>query len=353
MKKYIVRILCSLLCLSLLAGCASKPPADAPSDSASLSNGSVSSDGAEPLTIKLAHSFAPTHPVSVILEQVAQQVNEDSGGAVTLDVYGAGALGSNSEIAQQMISGEIDAVISGACDNYASFNPLIYVEDLPFLFSDYETAYAAYDGAYGDALKGLIDEQGCHTVCFWENGFRQVSNNVRPVISPSDMSGLKMRAANATLSIKFFECLDCTVTMIDQTELFSAMQQGMVDGQENPLTMILASSYYEVQKYCTLTNHIYLSCPVVFNADLWAGYPADVQELLTKAFTQGRDDQRAYSREMTSSAVEELREKGMQVDEVGNFNDWVDALSPVWDYYKAEYGADGEALIDLALQFTK
>ena len=304
------------------------------------------------ITIKIATSMAQTHPVVVALEEVKEYLAEQSEGKIVLDIYPAGALGSNGEIAQQMITGEIDAVVSGACDNYASFNPLIYVEDLPFLFSDYETAYAAYDGEYGDALKGLIDALGCHTVSLWENGFRQITNDVRPVTKPSDMAGLKMRAANATLFIKLFECLDCTVTMVDVTELFSALQQKMVDGQENPLPNILSSSYYEVQKYCTLTNHIYLSCPVVFNAAIWDSYGEEVQALLTEAFDGlGKTTQRALSREMAESAVETLTEYGMQIDEVDDFQEWVDTLAPVWDYFREQYGAEGEALIELATKY--
>ena len=348
MKKAISLVLC-LVMVFALAACGTQPAAPSAAPATGEPSAAPSAaPAADPIVIKMAHSFADTHPVSITLKQVAEAVAAESNGAVTLDIYGAGVLGSNGEIAQQMIAGEIDAVISGACDNYASFNPLLYVEDLPFLFEDYDTAYAAYDGAYGEALASMIDELGCHTVSFWENGFRQVTNNVRPVTHPTDMAGLKMRAANATLFIKLFECLGCTVTMVDATELFSALQQGMVDGQENPLTMILSSSYYEAQKYCTLTNHIYLSTPVVFNDETWNSFPADVQELLTNAFAKGRDDQRAYSREMTSTAVEELEAKGMEVSEVADYNEWVTALAPVWDYFVEEYGAEGQALIDIA-----
>ncbi len=304
------------------------------------------------ITIKIATSMAQTHPVVVTLEEVKEYLSEQSDGKIVLEIYPAGALGSNSEIAQQMIAGEIDAVVSGACDNYAAFNPLTYVEDLPFLFSDYETAYAAYDGEYGDALKGLIDALGCHTVSLWENGFRQVTNDVRPVTKPADMSGLKMRAANATLFIKLFECLDCTVTMLDATELFSALQQKMVDGQENPLTMILANSYYEVQKYCTLTNHIYLSCPVVFNASIWDSYGEETQALLTEAFDGlGKTNQRALSRELADEAVDLLTSYGMEINEVDDYQEWVDTLAPVWDYFREQYGAEGEALIELATKY--
>lgn len=354
MKKVFALILAMAMVLTLCACGATAPTATAaPAAPADGSSPAADAAPAEVTTIKLATSFVDTHPIVIALKEVAKDIEEKSNGTVKLDIYSAGALGSNSEIAQQMIAGEIDAVIAGACDNFASYNPLLYVEDLPFLFSDYDTAHAAYDGEYGQALAEMIDAVGCHTVSFWENGFRQVTNNVRPVTSPSDMAGLKMRAANATLFIKIFECLNCTVTMVDMTELFSALQQGMVDGQENPLTTILTSSFYEVQKYCTLTNHIYLSCPVVFNQDLWDGYGEDVQAILTEAFTAGRDNQRAINRDVADSAINELKENGMQVDEVADFDEWVTALAPVWDYFKDEYGAEGKALIEIATSSTK
>lgn len=348
MKRFLSLLLCVMLCMTVFAGCGSTDSGAKHTDSSSNAVGS--SNSGDVITIKLAHNFAASHPVSTTLESVAAELDEQSGGTIKLDIYGAGALGSNGEITQQMIAGEIDAVVNGACDNYAAYNPLLYVEDLPFLYPDVETAYKAYDGAYGEALAKIIDDIGCHTVAFWENGSRQMTNNVRPVTTPSDMAGLKMRSANATLFIKFFECLDCTVTMVDMSELFSALQQGMVDGQENPLNIILSSSYYEVQKYCTLTNHIYLSAPVVFNADVWNSYPAEVQDMLTKAFEKGTADQRAASQEMDSTARAKLEEHGMQVDDVTDHEEWVAALAPVWDFFKSEYGADGETLINLALQ---
>jgi len=348
MKK-VLAFLLALTMISALCACGQQAaPASSAAPAAADAPAASAADD-EVITIKLANSFAATHPCNVALEEVQKYLDEQTGGKIIVDVYPAGALGSNVEIAQQMIAGEIDAVISGACDNYASFNPLTYVEDLPFLFKDYESAYAAYDGEYGAALKAIIDELGCHTVSMWENGFRQVTNNVRPVTSPADMSGLKMRSSNATLFVKFFECLDCSVTMLDMTELFSALQQGIVDGQENPLTNIQSSSYYEVQKYCTLTNHIYLSTPVVFNLDTWNSYSPETQALLTEAFDGvGKTFQRECSRRMADDAIAFLTEKGMQIDEVADYEEWVTALAPVWDYFKEEYGAEGEALIALA-----
>ena len=309
MKRFLSLLLCVMLCMTVFAGCGSTDSGAKHTDSSSNAVGS--SNSGDVITIKLAHNFAASHPVSTTLESVAAELDEQSGGTIKLDIYGAGALGSNGEITQQMIAGEIDAVVNGACDNYAAYNPLLYVEDLPFLYPDVETAYKAYDGAYGEALAKIIDDIGCHTVAFWENGSRQMTNNVRPVTTPSDMAGLKMRSANATLFIKFFECLDCTVTMVDMSELFSALQQGMVDGQENP---------------------------------------AEVQDMLTKAFEKGTADQRADSQEMDSTARAKLEEYGMQVDDVTDHEEWVTALAPVWDFFKSEYGADGETLINLALQ---
>lgn len=355
MKKIIALVL-AVVMIFALAACVSNSNTSTPSNTAApaASDSPASAEpAAEAVTIKIATSMTETHPVVQALKEVKDYVEEQSGGSVVLDLYVAGVLGSNSEIAGQMISGEIDAVIAGACDNFASYNPLIYVEDLPFLFSDYETAHAAYDSEYGAALAELIDGIGCHTVSFWENGFRQVTNNVKAVTSPSDMAGLKMRAANATLFIKLFECLGCTVTMVDATELFSALQQGMVDGQENPLSMVLSNSYYETQKYCTLTNHIYLSCPVVFNEALWEGYGEDVQNLLTEAFEMGKERQREISREVNDNAVDALKGYGMEISEVADFNEWVEALSPVWDYFAEEYGAEGEALIEIASSAAK
>lgn len=343
MKKTLALVLVFAMVFALCACGSSQTEASSDGTSPATEEENI---GGEVTTIKLATGFAATHPVAIALEEVADYVEEESGGTVKLDIYVAGALGSNSEIAQQMISGEIDAVIAGACDNFASYNPLLYVEDLPFLFEDYDAAHAAYDGAYGQALAELIDGIGCHTVSFWENGFRQMTNNVRPVTSPEDMAGLKMRSANASIFIKIFECLGATVTMVDMTELFSAMQQGMVDGQENPLTTILTSSYYEVQKYCTLTNHIYLSCPVVFNEALWEDYGEDIQNLLTEAFAMGCENERELNRQTDEAAVEELTAKGMEVDEVSDYEEWKTALAPVWDYFKSEYGAEGEALIE-------
>ena len=156
MKRFLSLLLCVMLCMTVFAGCGSTDSGAKHTDSSSNAVGS--SNSGDVITIKLAHNFAASHPVSTTLESVAAELDEQSGGTIKLDIYGAGALGSNGEITQQMIAGEIDAVVNGACDNYAAYNPLLYVEDLPFLYPDVETAYKAYDGAYGEALAKIIDD---------------------------------------------------------------------------------------------------------------------------------------------------------------------------------------------------
>ena len=328
MKRFLSLLLCVMLCMTVFAGCGSTDSGAKHTDSSSNAVGS--SNSGDVITIKLAHNFAASHPVSTTLESVAAELDEQSGGTIKLDIYGAGALGSNGEITQQMIAGEIDAVVNGACDNYAAYNPLLYVEDLPFLYPDVETAYKAYDGAYGEALAKIIDDIGCHTVAFWENGSRQMTNNVRPVTTPSDMAGLKMRSANATLFIKFFECLDCTVTMVDMSELFSALQQGMVDGQENPIASIASSKFYEVQKYMCLDGHTYGAESILINLDYYNNLPAEIQTAIDEAAAYAGEQQRAAVSANEAAQLQQIKDAGVIVCEDPDITSFQEATAELY-----------------------
>ena len=354
MKRTSLRILAVLMTLTLLFGLsacgADKPSAPAAAGSAAAPAGG-GSPSEEQIVLKIGHGFAATHPVSTELENLAGRVAEASGGKVKIELYGAGVLGSNDQLVQQVISGSLNAMIAGAVDNFTSYNQLADVEDLPFLFGSEAEAQKALDGAYGDMLRTeVIDPIGVHTVCFWENGLRHITNNKKPLYSPADFKGIKFRSAVAPMFIKMFETLGASAVPIAMNELFTALQQGTVDGQENPLTNIESMSLFEVQKYVTLTGHVYVSSPVVFNAAVWDAYPEDVKALLTKEFEAGRDNERKLSAEMTASAQKNLEEKGMAFNELNDHEEFVNALKPVWDYYVEQNGEAGQKLISAATQ---
>ena len=353
MKKIVICLLAVVIFTStLLTGCGGEVPASSSkSASADLdaSGESAPTLSGDTVVVRVGHAFQPTHPISIELDNLAARIEQNSNGLVKVEVHGAGVLGNNEQMAQQVLAGSLDAMIAGALDNFSSYDSRADVEDLPFLFRSEAEAHAALDGEYGQLIRSdVLAPVGLYVISFWENGLRHMTNNKHPLYTPADFKGIKFRSAVAPMFIKLFETLDSSAVPIAATELFTALQQGTVDGQENPLTNIEAMNLHEVQKYVTLTGHVYVSSPVVINHDLWNSYSDEVRNILTTEFTTSRDNERQLNAEMTEKAVESLQSKGMEFNELTNHSEFVQALQPVWDYYISENGQSGQALIDAA-----
>ena len=214
------------------------------------------------------------------------------------------------------------------------------------MYPDVEHARAAFDGAYGDYVKeNWIEPTGLKVLCFWESGFRHFTNNVRPIYTPDDMKDIKFRSAQSEIRVKMFEALGASATIINFSELYTALQQHTVDGQENPLSIITANGFYDVQKYLSLSGHFYSTALFIVNPDFWGSLPAEYQEIIQAAAEECRDYDRQLSSESEADMIQTCKDHGMEVNEI-DADAFKAAMDEVWKLYTDKFGTDA---VNLAL----
>lgn len=351
-------MLCSTL---LIAGCSSSGNSSTPSPSAATDSKAAVSEAVpseavdtngtfESMTLKAAHVFQESHPIHKGMELFAQRVSEKTGGAVTIEIYPNSVLGGENEQLQQLIQGSIDCDMVSGVAMYQGYDARAGIEDLPFLFTSAESAQNALDGDYGKKLaEDVLEPVGTKVINYWENGMRHFTNSVRPIVTPADMKGIKFRSANSPIRIKMFEACNASVVPMQFSELYTALQQGTVQGQENPIPLIETSNFDEVQKYLSLSGHIYNATVLAFNPDKWNSFSPELQEVILSAADEARDYERELNAKESTDAIERLKAKGMEVNDVDK-QAFVDAVQPVWDIFKEENGSD---LVDIAVSYNK
>jgi tripartite ATP-independent transporter DctP family solute receptor len=232
-------------------------------------------------TYKIANVLTPTHPYNVSLQKFAEDIKAESSGRIQFEILHSGVLGGDVEQLTQVIAGSLDSVVMGGVSVFQNFNKKSGVEELPFLFKDLETARQAYDGEFGQKInEEIIVPLGLVPLGYMENGLRHFTNSKRPIVKPADMKGIKFRSGVSPIRIEMFRLLDAQAVSMAFPELFTGLQQGTVDGQENPLAIIYSSKFYEVQKYLSMSGHIYNSGPIIFNKKIWEAMPGEDQELI-------------------------------------------------------------------------
>ncbi|WP_295581050.1 TRAP transporter substrate-binding protein [uncultured Oscillibacter sp.] len=345
MKKRFAALL--LTCAMAVSICACGAPAatnDAP-------GGSAASDGGEQWerrTIRIGHDNSASHAAHRACEQLAEKIAEATGGAVTIEIYPSGTLGSSSDMVSQIVQGTLDATFTGTAA-LSEYDPLMNVVDVPYLKDTVEEYQEMYNGPFGDAVAEII-EKGCNAVMvdfLSIGGFRHMTNNVRPIITPDDLKGLKIRIASSDIRGKFFD--ECGASGISMTfsEVFTALQQGTIDGQENPLATIQMNKLSEVQKYLSLTGHIYSAYAFMFSAVKWNEYQPELQELLMTYGKEVGQWERQQILVEEDALLQELKEEGMEVNEV-DLAAFRERAGAVWAYFIQTYGDAGRELLDLA-----
>ena len=268
MKKKLLALLMMAVLTFALAACGGG------GDSGAADGGdSDAFAGGQTFTIKIGHSDTTTNLINVSLENFAKYVEEQSGGAVKVDIYAAEQLGSNAEMAEMLEMGSLDAMMMPQGQE-ASFAPKINTLGLPFLFPDYDSVYKVLDSEIGDELVADLESHNMIQLAYWENGLRQTTNSKRAINSSADFKGLKIRTPEDAMTMAIFEALGASPSPLAFSELYLALQQGTFDGQENPISNIHANNFQDVQKYLAMTNHKY-ECK---NMIMEVTYP-DVEEL--------------------------------------------------------------------------
>lgn len=272
---------------------------------------------ADPIIIRVPNPLADTHATSIALETVFKKVCEEkSGGRLSVEVYSNGQLGAND---RQMIEGvSVGMFEMSICSAsaFVNFDERFGFMDLPFLFKSREAAHKAYDLELKEPLNAMLAPHHIVLLSFPDGGFRHVTNNKRAVRTPEDMSGLKIRTMENPIHLASFKAFGANPTPMAFGELYTALQQGAVDGQENPIPIIYVMKFYEVQKYLSLTGHFYFVAPLFINKDFYEGLPEDLRAVVDDAAVQMRDSQRALLKEQEQSFLEKMKSGGIAVNEL-------------------------------------
>lgn len=298
------------------------------------------------LDIKLGHVLAPTHNWHIAAEGFADDVREATDSRINFQVFPSGQLGNETRLIEGMQIGSMDAGVIG-CGSFQSLEPKFGIVELPYSWENREAAYAAYDGELGSILEELAENKSIKVLSWWENGFRHVTNNRGPIESPHDLEGLKIRVTPDRMRLNTFEALGANPAPLSFGELYSALQQGVFDAQENPLSIIHSSSFYEVQDYISLTGHVWAPACLAIAGPTWNKINADDQAVIQALADEWRDKQRAMAQEDDKNMLEMLAAEGMQINEVdtASFNERVQG---VWNDYSDVFG---EELMETVRQY--
>ncbi len=293
---------------------------------------------AQATKLTLGHGAAPGNPRHEAAVLFAERVKAKTAGRIEIQVAHSAQLGDDAAMITALRSGTLDlsANSQGAMANVV---PEYAALGLPFLFADAGKAWQTLDGPLGQELAKRTAAKGMVVLGYWDNGIRHVTNAKRPVKAPADLKGLKIRTPPDTMTVDIMQTLGADTQQIKFAELYVALQQGVVDGQENPLTNIASAKLYEVQKYLTLTGHKYEATPFVIGKRAWDKLsPAD-QKVFTEAAAEATQMQRKLAKEADEKLVAELKAKGVQIETVDR-KAFVEATKPV--YAKWQSGPVGD-----------
>ena len=255
------------------------------------------------------------HPLGVGAQKFADLVSQKSGGKMKVTVFPGGTLGGDVQTVSALQGGTIDFMTITAGLLVGVSKPF-GVYDLPYLFNDVKEADAIVDGPVGRKLQALLPEKGLIGLGYWDLGFRNVTNSKRPITKVEDLQGLKLRTLQSPIFIDMFGALGANPVPLPFPELYTALEQKVVDGQENPVAVVAFAKFNEVQKYLSLTRHTYGAQSFMLSKKTWDKLSPDEQKVITDAAAETKVYQRQISRELNQKELDSLKAKGMQVNEL-------------------------------------
>ncbi|AQU84181.1 MULTISPECIES: TRAP transporter substrate-binding protein [unclassified Halomonas] len=290
-----------------------------------------------PTTLRLAHVVNTEDTYHIAAERFQQLVSEHTDGAVTVEIYPNASLGDERTLLEGMQIGTVDM---GVITNgpVANFVDEFSVFELPFLFPSSEAAYAVLDGEIGQEILGKLQDVNLKGLAYAERGFRNITNSRHVINVPEDLQGLRLRVIENEVYVDTFRGLGANAVPMAWTETLTALQQGTIDGQENPVNAIHAFNLAETQGHLTMTRHIYAPATFIMSLPTWNGLQAELQPIVLDAAKQAS----AYAREqnaiMEAEQLAELREAGMEVNETPDMEAFQTAVAPVYEKYGKQFG---------------
>lgn len=303
------------------------------------------------IVIKIGYGTAggPIHDGALELKKRL----EAAGKNIEVQVFPGGQLGSEGEIIGQLQAGVTDMVPT-TTGPLGQHSPLFYVLETPYVFINEAQADKVLDGPVGKKFLAALEGKGLIGLAFWENGFRELTNNTRPIKSPADLKGLKLRTQQNRLHMKYFGDLGASPTPLPFTEIYNALATRIVDGQENPYSLISTNKFYEQQKFVSQTDHVYSSVPVYFSKSKWSRLSPDVQKLVRDTVYDLRTWQRQRGRDQQKAYVDEISKKSaVHILSDAEKAEFQKAAAPAFEWAKKEYGAIYETALKEVLAAAK
>jgi TRAP-type transport system periplasmic protein len=303
-------------------------------------------DAAE-FVYKYANNNVVAHPMNVRLREAVDKIKEESSGRVEIQLFPNSQLGGDTDMLSQLRTGAIQMFnLSGLI--LATYVPVASINGIGFAFKDYGQVWPAMDGSLGGVVRGAIEKTGLHALDnMWDNGYRQVTSSTHPINAPEDLKGYKIRVPVSPLWTSMFKALGASPASININEVYSALQTKIVEGQENPLSLINLFKFYEVQKYVSLTNHMWDGFWTLANARAWADLPKDMQDVVARNVNAAALKEREDVRQLNESLEGDLTKKGMVFNRT-NAEQFRAALRAAGFYaeWKEKYGAEAWAALE-------
>ena len=349
-KRSIAIVVAAAFCLTACGGGSGSSNTNSGDSGGSGSDTENAAPAQGTYTLNIGSAMNPTNPSTIALQSFKEAEEERTNGDLVVNIYTDSALGGEADLLEQVTSGTVEGMIQMGAANWEPYNSEVNVALLPFLFTSIDSARAAWAGQFGQEFcEKLLEPTGVTILSVWESGYRHMTNSIRPIVEPADVAGIKFRTNENSMKVAMYEALGGSAVIMAFSDVYTGLQNGTIDGQENPLANIYTSSFQDVQQYLSLTGHMYDAAPLAVNTAWFETLPEEYQTILYEEAENARAvdlEENDESRYLTL-----LEEAGMEVNEV-NAEAFQEAMQPIWDEFASQYD-DGQYWIDLATSFNE
>lgn len=321
--KFIIFLIVVMVMILLVSACGKKEE--------------VAVENDEPTTIKLSVCVNEKDGFYVAAAKFKELVEQRTDGKINVEIYPNSTLGDERTTIEGMQAGTIDMGVI-TCGPVANFVPEISVFEMPFLFASAEEAYKVLDGPIGDKVIAMLDKVNLKGLAYAERGFRNLTNSKKPVLKVEDIKGLKIRVMENPLYIDAFKALGANAVPMAWTETLTALQQGTIDGQENPINVVYAFKLYETQKYLSITQHTYAPALFLMSKKTFESLDEDTQEIFEIASKEAATYERNWNAEQRDIQIEFIKEHGTEIVEP-DLASFQDAMKPIYEKYSDKFGS--------------
>ena len=295
-------------------------------------------------TLKFGHVGAPGSLFEATVNDYAACVGEKSGGSIEVQTFGSSQLGKDKELLQKLKLGQVDFALPSSV--MSSVDAVFGIFEMPYIIKDRDHMRRV-QGEMMDTFQGAANDNGYHIVGLAENGFRHITNNIRPINTPEDLEGIKLRTPNGEWRVKMFQEYGANPTPMAFSDVFTALQTGVIDGQENPYAQIASAKFQEVQEYLSITGHVYTPAYILASQKHFGGHSDEVKAVLSDCAAETQTFTYEKAAELETELLDVIKEAGVEVNEADK-DAFIEASKPIYDAFAAEVDG-GQEMIDQVL----